>query len=154
MSERQLIVFELNNGQYGAGSSDVIEIQKNSSIEIVQNMPLFIEGVTEFRGGTVPVASLNKRFNMGEGGAGHKGKKVIIIAKVDDMVIGFEVNKIIGINSFPEENTEPTPELLKDAGLRFVSGIVKSEKNDKLIPVIDFSKVFSETELETLKKIL
>ena len=66
ITERQLVVFDLNEEAYGVDIGAVREIIRMQEITRVPRAPRFIEGVINLRGKVIPVVDLRQRFSMPE----------------------------------------------------------------------------------------
>lgn len=147
MSERQIIVFELNNGQFGVDALNVMEIETCSSIITAEEMPALIKGTIGLRGESVPIVSLNKRFNLES--KKDENEKGVIITRIGSETVGFAVNKIVGLIKPEGTDIEPVPGLLDKAGIKYISGIVKT--GDELVTIIDFNALLSKNEINEIK---
>ena len=66
ITERQFVVFDLNEEAYGVDIGAVREIIRMQEITRVPRAPRFIEGVINLRGKVIPVVDLRQRFSMPE----------------------------------------------------------------------------------------
>ena len=64
ITERHLVVFDLNEEAYGVDIGAVREIIRMQEITRVPRAPEFIEGVINLRGKVIPVVELRTRFSM------------------------------------------------------------------------------------------
>lgn len=148
MSELQVVVFSLNEEFCGVETSQVQMIVKYQDITKVPKMPKFIEGIINYLGSVVPVVNLNKRFDFGDTEINRKTK--IIIARVKDYLIGYIVNDVLEIIKLSEEDVEPAPQIIEMTGNNYLKNVGK--KGDKLISILDLSRILDDTELKKLEK--
>ncbi len=148
MRECQIIVFELNNGKFGVDALNVMEIETCSSIITAEDMPSLIKGTIDLRGESVPIVSLNKRFDLCNDN--DENAKSIIVTRIGSETVGFAVNQILGLVKPEEKDIDPAPQIIVRAGIKYISGIIKLE--DELVSIIDFNALLSENEINSMKE--
>lgn len=147
MGELQIVVFSLNKEMCGVDTANVQEIIKYKDVIKVARMPKFIEGAIDYRGIMVPVINLNSRFGFGD--TEYTKKTKIIIAKVSEILLGFIVNDVPGIFKLSEEEFEPAPDIIKQAGNVYLKNVAKL--NGNLISVVDTALILEDKELKKLE---
>jgi purine-binding chemotaxis protein CheW len=147
MGECQIAIFSLNNQFCGVETSQVQSIIKYQELEKVQRMPKFIEGIINLRDKAVPIISLNRRFELGETKITENTK--IVITRINESFAGFMVNNVDEIIHLSDEEIEATPEIICKAGNKFIKGIGK--KDEKLINIIDFNRLLTDSEIKMLE---
>lgn len=150
MTENQFVVFRLGNEKYGVDIINVNTISEYLEITRVPDAPYYVEGIINLRGDIIPVINLKKRFNIKENEVGED--KRIIIYNIDGVAIGFLVDEASQVLTIDEKDIEPTPAILSGTERDYMAGIGKYES--KIIILIDFAKVLSETEKDELVKML
>lgn len=146
MSEQQTVVFNLKGQLFGADASQVFQIIRYQEVTKVPRMPRFLEGIINYRGDVIPVVSLIKRFDMGEDTITRKTK--VLLTRIDGKLAGFMVDDVAEILRFTEEETEPAPGLLYGEAGTYLKNVGK--KGDKLVSIIDLSKVLNDSEIKRL----
>ncbi len=146
MSELQVVVFSLNGQVYGAEASQVFQIIRYQEVIKIPRMPKFIEGILNYRGSILPVISLNKRFELGEGTINKKTK--IIVSNIEGKLAGFIVNDVVEIARFTDEEVEPAPLCIESEVAAFLKKVAK--KGSQLISIIDLDKVLGDSEIKRL----
>jgi purine-binding chemotaxis protein CheW len=149
MAEMQIVVFSLNNDLCGADTLQVKQIVKYQDVTKMPKMPEFIEGVINLRGSIIPLVNLNKRFDFGETEITKKTK--ILISEVEEQFIGFIVNDVIELIKLSDEQIEVLPEILVRQGNSYLRCVGK--KGDKIITILDLSKILAESEMKNVKNI-
>ncbi len=149
MAVKQLVIFRVEDEEFGVEITQVKEIIKPMEIFKVPNSPQFIEGLINLRGKVHTVFNLRKKFNLPQKEFDDNTK--IIIVNVNDLMVGFivdEVNEIVRIN---DENIENTPPSVTGLDKKYLNGVAKID--NRLILLLDLSKVLSSEEEEQIKKI-
>jgi purine-binding chemotaxis protein CheW len=144
--DRQLVVFELSNEQFGVIISAVESIIKIQPITRVPHTPVYIEGVTNLRGKVVPVVDLRKRFGM-EAALKSEDKRDprrIVIISLDGAEIGVVVDSVSEVLTINDSWVEPPPSMALTVESAFITGIIKLE--NRLIMLLDLAKVFAIQE--------
>ncbi|NTV89979.1 MAG: purine-binding chemotaxis protein CheW [Clostridiales bacterium] len=129
----KLVVFGLDNQFFGADSSQVFQIIRYQELTKVPRMPKFMEGIMDFRGNVLPVVSLSKRFELGEGNSINDKTKILVVS-IGDKFAGFIVDDVHEIFTVDEEDIEQAPQMLMGDTYNYLKSIAK--KGDKLISII------------------
>lgn len=146
MSELQVVVFSLNGQFYGAEAFQVHKIIKYQEPVKVPNMPSYIDGIIKYRDSVVPVIDLVNRFDLGKTEITKKTK--IIIAKIDDKMVGFVVNDVNEIAKLNDDEIEAAPMILDGTSGAYLKKVAK--KGDDLISIIDLYAVLDSNEVKEL----
>lgn len=149
MGDVQIVVFDLINELCGVETTQVNEIVKYQEVTKVPEMPDFIEGIINLRNHVVPIINLNRRFHLGESTDISATK--VIITNIEGQQIGFIVDNVIEIVRLTPEDSEEAPELIKKWGKKYIKFVAKI--NEKLVNILDFSKILSEEEIEHISTI-
>jgi len=143
----QIVTFFLSNEEFGVDILLVQEIIRPTTITEVPNTPAFLEGVINLRGRVVPVVDLRRRLDLDVTPI-DKSSRIMII-EMEDRVTGFIVDSVSKVTSVPAESVQGAPEMVT-AGVEseYIYGVSRLE--DRLIILLDFSKIFTDREREQL----
>lgn len=147
MSEKQFVVFKLDEEEYGIDIMNVKEIGTYQEPVKVPNCPNFIEGIVNYRGDVIPIVNLKKRFNLNELNI-NKNTRLIII-NVSDKQVGFVVDEASQTVILNEEDIEKTPDIITSVDSEYITGVGKKE--DRLILLINLEKVLTEVEKKKIQ---
>lgn len=142
MPASQIVVFKLEEKEYGIDIMDVLEIIKYQEVRPMPQVPHYIEGVINLRGEIYPIFNFRKRFNMEEGYIDDSTK--IILTSLGDIKVGFVVDNVCEILSIEDENIDNTPTMLTRYNNKYIKGI--SKQDDKLVILLDIALIISEDE--------
>jgi len=144
--ERQLVVFQLENEDYGIDIYSVQRLIQVPEITPVPRAPDYVAGVIEVRGDILPVLNLKKRFGFSSTEIDKDGR--IIIAEIGKQIVGFSVDAISEVTRLASDEIEPPSEVVAGVDTEFIAGIGKQYDGDKarLIIVLDLEKVLSGEE--------
>ncbi|MDA1296961.1 MAG: chemotaxis protein CheW [Chloroflexi bacterium] len=142
ISERQLVVFDLNEEAYGVDIGAVREIIRMQEITRVPRAPRFIEGVINLRGKVIPVVDLRTRFSMPAGERTDEHR--IVVVDVVGQDIGMVVDAVTEVSRVSEASIEPPSTVITTEDSDYLTGIVKTDQ--KLIILLDIAKVISADE--------
>src|SRR5690625_2351659 len=109
----------------------------------------FVKGVINLRGVVTPVIDLRNRFDLPE--TEHTNATRIIITYIDDIEVGLIVDAANDVIDIPEERIEPAPSVVGSVDVNYISGVAKVE--DRLLILLDLSKVLSIQEIDELKSV-
>jgi len=146
--ETHLVVFTLANEQYGVGISVISEIIKLQPITYVPRAPAFVEGVTNLRGKVLPVLDLRKRFGLTVAAASRESR--IVVAEVNNILVGMVVDAVNEVLRVPQEAVEPPSPVVTTVDSAFISGIAKV--GNRLIILLDLEKVLRPDERVDLQQ--
>lgn len=138
---REMVAFRVADQDYCVDIMTVREIRGWTPATILPHAPDYVMGVINLRGSVVPIVNLAKRLNLvpQEPSARH----VIIIAVIDDQVIGILVDAVSDILGVAEVAIQPTPNITSDTTRAFVEGVVAIE--NRMLRLIDLEAVLPPT---------
>lgn len=149
MADKQYIIFKLNEEKFAASINHIASITEYSSITPLPNGPAYVDGLLNLRGDIIPVVNLKKRFKLKEQ---QMNQKRILIARKDDVQIGFLVDDASQSMTVVEANVLPPPSIAIKKENRYISEVCVH--NDELIIVIDLDKVLTDEEIEELEELV
>ncbi|NPV87449.1 MAG: chemotaxis protein CheW [Anaerolineae bacterium] len=145
--ERQLVIFELGEENFGVDISAVESIIKLQELTKVPHAPGFVEGITNLRGTVLPVIDLRKRFGMEKAEATKETR--IVVINMDKIKVGMVVDSVSEVLTVPDTAIESTPAMVSTVDTAFIVGIAKVD--DRLIILLDLEKVLSTGEQASLQ---
>lgn len=147
--EQQLVIFKLSNEAYGIDISKIQEIIRLQEITHIPKVSHFIEGVINLRGNVIPVIDLRKRFDFEK--VERDNSTRIIVVEVGEYVVGMIVDAVLEVVRVSNENIEPPSNIISDIKSDYLTGVCKLD--DKLIILLDISKVLTPTEQSELANV-
>lgn len=141
MDTMQLVIFGLNEQQYGIDIFKVNEIVPYSKPTKLPNSPNYIEGVLNLRGHVIPVVSLKKRFNLEDLGTDDRTR--IIVSNAGGGVAGFVVDEASEVLTVDKESIEPVSEIATNISKKYISGVGKLDNGNMYI-LLNFDELYSE----------
>jgi purine-binding chemotaxis protein CheW len=147
----QFVNFRLRDEEYGVDIGSVREITRVVDISHIPESPSFIEGVTNLRGQIIPVVDLAKQFGLAPQEKLPESAR-IVVTEVKGQTVGMIVDEVPEVIKIPEENIEPTPELIQTKIRKdYIKGVGKLE--NRIIVLLDLEKVLAPHELEEVAKV-
>jgi purine-binding chemotaxis protein CheW len=147
----QFVNFRLRDEEYGVDIGSVREITRVVDISHIPESPSFIKGVTNLRGQIIPVVDLAKQFGLAPQEKLPESAR-IVVTEVKGQTVGMIVDEVPEVIKIPEENIEPTPELIQTKIRKdYIKGVGKLE--NRLIVILDLEKVLAPHELEEVAKV-
>lgn len=138
----QVVVFSLENEEYGFAIEDVREITQLSTVHPLPGAPAYIKGVINIRGNALPLIDLNKKFELST----NNEHSLAIIVEIDGDLIALAVDEVREVRTF--DKIEPPPSLLT---VPFISRIINYEQ--RMIIVLSLENLLLEEELEALTEL-
>ncbi len=143
----QMVSFVLNEEEFGVDILKVQEIIRIVELTRVPNAPHFVEGVINLRGRIVPVIDLRKRFGLPQNEF-DKNSRIVIVA-VNNLVVGFLVDKVKEVLRVPKAVIEPPPEITSTIHTDYIIGVAKLD--DRLLIVLDLERILAPSEKNELE---
>jgi purine-binding chemotaxis protein CheW len=147
----QYLTFTLDHEIYALDITQVREVLDFSDITKVPQMPDFMRGVINLRGGVVPVLDLRLKFGM------TKTEKTIdtciiiidLVIEREPTLLGVLVDSIKEVINMEPGHILPPPKIGSRLNTEFIKGIGK--KNDGFVIMVDIDKIFSLEDVTILK---
>ncbi|HZH62332.1 MAG TPA: chemotaxis protein CheW [Metabacillus sp.] len=138
----KVIVFQLEDEEYGIPVQQVRSIEKVQHITRVPRTAPYIKGVINLRGVVTPIIDLRKRFGLQEL-EDTESTRMIIVSK-DDIEVGFIVDAANDVIDIHSDIIEPAPEVVGSVEVEYVLGVAKLDK--RLIVMIDLEEVLKTSQ--------
>ena len=149
MASRQLVIFKVNNEDFGVEIGQVSSIEKPMEIFQIPNTPDYIEGLINLRGKVHTVFNLRKKFSLPVKEFDDNTK--IVITNVNNLNLGFLVDEVNEIVRIEDESIEVTPKVISSVDKEYLKGIAKM--GDRLVLLLDLGRVLSIAEAEAAQKL-
>lgn len=141
MDTMQLVIFGLNEQEYGIDIFKVNEIVPYTKPTKIPNSPDYIEGVLNLRGRVIPIISLKKRFNLEDPGTDERTR--IIVSNTGGSVAGFVVDEASEVLTVDKESIEPVSDIVSMVSKKYISGVGKLG-NGKMYIMLNFDELYAE----------
>jgi purine-binding chemotaxis protein CheW len=142
----QLVGFRIGKEIFAVPINLVHEIVRVPEITAVPDAPECIEGVINLRGKIISIVDLRKRF--GETQIESSRKNRILVAEIDNKMVGLIVDAASEVIRLPEAEIEAPPEVFGESEVKYVTGVGKL--NGRLVILIDLTKILQKGELRRL----
>lgn len=150
MEEAKHVIFKLEGEEYGLDIMYVNAIEKYTNIIPVPNAPSCIEGIINLRGDVIPVYSLRAKFGLPKKQIDDNTK--LIITKMDDILLAFQVDSVQEITELNEENINETPRILKTANTAYIGQVANVD--GRMIILMNLKGILSDSEQKNIEEIL
>ncbi len=155
----QFLTFRMGADAYGLDILRVREIRGWIKPREILNVPGYIKGVIEFRGGIVPIVDLRMKFALGAGE--YDRETVVILVSVRQQredqqrehVMGMVVDRVADVIDVRGDDIKAKPELGSKLDTRYLKGLVKRDEGMVLLIDVDtlldpetFSQVIEATD--------
>ena len=144
----QLVTFNIGTEEFGIDIHSVQEINRMTHITKVPNAPHFVEGDINLRGKVIPVIDLRIKLKIEKKEYNHSTR--IIIAEVNNKIIGFIVDSVNEVLRIPANLTEPPPPIIEGIKSDFIKSVGKL--SDRLLILIDIEKIIQTNEKKIIDK--
>lgn len=148
MAGRQLVIFKVNNEDFGIDINQVNIIIEPMDIFKVPNTPDYVEGLINLRGKVYTIFNLRKKFGLPVKETDENTK--IILVKLNTLIVGLIVDEVNEIVTFEDSDMEATPPSISSgANRKFINGVAKKAGN--IVMVLDMESLLSIEEEEKIQ---
>lgn len=145
----QLVGFQVGPKLFGVDILTVREILRDPSIDGVDGLPSFIEGIIRLRGEVLPIVNISQLLGLPPESS-HQGKTWLLIAEAGGRSVGFKVDAVTPIIRIEIDTILPAPDLIL-AGLRskYIRGVCETEKG--LLVIVELDQMFLADEIKAME---
>ncbi len=159
--EEHLVTFRLQNEEFAIDIMKVQEIIRVMEINEIPGAPPFISGVMSLRNKLLPIMDLRRRFGLPEYEAtasqqdaqaaqGELDARRIIVADVNGVHIGLQVDSVSEVLRLEKSKIEPTPSIIGEKQAEFIKSVGKLNNGERLIMLLNVSRLIREQEKQQL----
>jgi purine-binding chemotaxis protein CheW len=152
-SSEKYLTFQLDEEIYALEISGVREVLDYTKVTKVPQMPDFLSGVINLRGGVVPVLDLRIKFGLDDAEVTPDSCIIIIEVNIEgeSTLLGAIADNVEEVIEFEHSQIEPAPKLGTRLHTDFILGMAK--KNEDFIIILDINKVFSDDEFIAISEV-
>ena len=147
-ARQQFVTFKVGAEEYGINVMQVREIIQLATIVRIPRTPEFVEGVFHLRDTVIPIIDLSKRFGLPS--SQRTALSRILVVNVGETLAGLIVDAVCDVIRLPAEVIEPLPQIVAGE-VKFLQGV--AQLDDRLIILVDLSRIFSDDEIQHLQEI-
>jgi purine-binding chemotaxis protein CheW len=141
---RELISFRIGAQEFCVDIMEVREIRGWTPATALPQAPPFVRGVINLRGAVLPIVDLGSR--LGLGAAEPTARHVIIVAQVQNQVVGLLVDAVSDILTVTDAMIQPAPDVASELVRMFVRGLLAIE--GRMVSFISLDRVLPDQELD------
>ena len=149
-TEKQLVLFGLDNEIYGVDISDVHEIIRMQPVTKVPKAPFFVEGIINLRGKVIPVVDIRKRFGLS--GVEQTKDSRIVVVDIGGTTIGMIVDEVTEVMRIPADSIEPPSDIVAAGDSDYLLGIARVD--EKMVILLDLDRLLPKSEMSRLEGVL
>lgn len=149
MAELQLVVFKLEQEEYGVDIMQVQEISPYQQLTKVPNSPSFVDGIVNLRGDVIPVVSLKRKFNIAESEVTELTRLIVINS--GSRRTGFVVDDASEVITISDNDVEEAPPMIVGNDRKYIQGVGKL--GNRILIILDLHKLLTEEEKNQLQEI-
>jgi len=137
----QLVVFALDNEEYGINISSINGIlrAKKFKIQALPGTDKAVEGMINLRGNVNYIFNLRRKFKLIDKEIMEESK--FIMLNVNGSTTGCIVDEVTDIVKLNDDEIQAAPEFISSCNANYITGIGKLE--DRMIIILDPEKIFS-----------
>ncbi|NMA01231.1 MAG: purine-binding chemotaxis protein CheW [Clostridia bacterium] len=148
MADKQIVLFGLNNEDYGLDINKVQEIVRYQEVKKLPETIDYILGVINLRDKIIPIIDL--KYKLYQQVSEITEDTRIIVVKIAETLAGVIADNVYEVLLIPEENIEDAPRILgHSVG---IAGIGKLE--DRLITLLELDNLLSADDLRQVDQVV
>lgn len=120
-----IIAFRLQDQEFCVKTTTVREIRGWAPCTPIPHAPDNVFGVMNLRGTVIPIIDLARKLGMGSNSGNERC--AIVVADVDNVMIGLVVDRVSDILTIEEKSVQPVPPLAVSFDARFTRGMIAQE---------------------------
>ncbi len=144
----QIVTFRLGTDLFAADIFAVERVLRFTEPRAIPNVPPWIEGVIDYQSRVVPVIDLRKRFEL-DNATSSAATRMVVFAIEGDL-IGGVVDEVLDVMQLNASQISKPPAIFRGLSADFILGIARRE--ERLVVVLDFARLFSTNERMVLEK--
>jgi len=137
--EGQLVVFKLNNVEFGVDIHNVREIVRMPKVTPIPRSPDYVSGVCNLRGGVLPVIDTRIRFAM-ESHEKTEDTRLLVVES-GGINAGLVVDNMREVMRMSDAIVEPPPAVCRGVDKEFLDSVVKMDGGRRLILTLNLTEV-------------
>ncbi|MBO0663449.1 chemotaxis protein CheW [Jiella sp. MQZ9-1] len=140
----EIIAFEIGGQRFCVRTTAVREIRGWSKSTPLPQAPREIMGMMNLRGSIIPI--VNMATKLGMPASEPDGRSAVIVAEVQDAVIGLLVDRVADILTVEAKTIQPTPEMRGSFTGGYVTGVIAT--GDGMTCFLDLNRMFAGFSFE------
>ena len=148
--EKQLVVFRLEDEEFGVNINEVKEIMKLEAITHIPNAQEYVEGVINLRGKIIVVIDLAKKLSI-KSGERNKNTRIIIIER-DETTVGMIVDSASEVLRLSGDKIKPAPELIRQRIQGdYLEGV--GILGERLLILLNLGRVLQDEDIKAIQEV-
>ena len=148
--EGQCVVFQLSGEEFAIDINNVKEIVRLPNITPIPRSPAFVSGICNLRGSVLPVIDTRIRFSMKPQEVTDQTRLLVVESSgVQTSLLVDNVREVLRIR---ETAIEPPPAVCKGVEREFLTGVVKMNKGERLIMMLNLNELIAVDLSKTASK--
>jgi purine-binding chemotaxis protein CheW len=139
---RELVAFRTAGQDFCIDILSVREIRGWSRPALLPHAPHYVQGVINLRGAVVPILDLARRLGLDS--IEDTDRNVIIVAAIQNRIVGLLVEAVTDILGVPAQGVQPTPDLASETTRNMLRGVVVQDS--RLIRLLDVAQLLPQTD--------
>ncbi|SJZ64630.1 chemotaxis protein CheW [Selenihalanaerobacter shriftii] len=144
VTDLELVIFRLNQKEYGVKVLETQEIIEMQEITRVPNVPKFIRGIINLRGQIIPTIDLKKRFNLKE--SKKPIEERIIIVEAEGNKVGIVVDEVIEILDLSNKQISPSVKINREINEKYLKKVFKFK--DRSLILLNLTPILSPDKIK------
>ena len=138
----QIIVFKLQEQEFGINIAEVLEVQNYSTIRSIPGVAKYVEGIINVRGTVYSIINLHTRLGLMP--CEEESNSKFILLDLESPHVGFVVDSVAEILTVDKSAIEQSQQVSSKDEVSCVKGIIK--KQDRIILILDRDVILSDVQ--------
>lgn len=137
----QVVTFLIGTEEFAAEISAVKEILRLPNLAPIPKSPFYLRGIANIRGTILPVIDANKRLKKDARPDTEKTR--VLVLQLNNEMFGLTVDEVREVKTFLLKDISEPPAMVRGIDRFFLSGVIKTEKDQQLIMLLNLAEVLS-----------
>ncbi len=147
--EVQVVLFKLDNEEYGIEINQVKEIINLCEVTPLPELNSTVEGIINLRGEIIPIVNLKKRLGLQN--HGYPAEARIVVIEVDKQLLGLKVDAAVDVLHLDVKRIKNLPDIfLQVEKQNLLAGVGRLD--ERLIVLLDLGKIMSSQDVQEIQK--
>jgi len=138
----KLIVVEIHGQKFAIDVMAVREIRGWTPSTQLPKSPAHILGMINLRGSVLPVVDLGARLGLGD--SEPHAASVVIVAQIDDRLVGLKVDAVCDIMAWVQGAVFPAPDVGEPQVREFVRGLITT--SEAIITLLSLDRIIPRSD--------
>ena len=139
--DEQFVIFRVGPQEFALSILQAERILRYEPPTSLPHAPDFLEGVTPYAGGVVPVVDLRKRLKVA---AAYRDETRVMVLQMEDQRVGVVVDQVLEVLRVDSRTIAAPPPMVRGLAAKYINGIIT--RSGRTIVILNAVKLLTAKE--------